>query len=72
MVGTWLLMAKGFKFSSLSALVATALSPIYAWLLNIPMQAVFIMVAMVFLLWRRHRGNIQRLMRGSEERIGNS
>ena len=70
--GTWLVMAKGFKVSSLSALIATALSPIYAWLLNIPMQAIFILIAMVILLWWRHRDNIRRLMSGNEERIGNS
>jgi len=33
-VATWLVMAKGFKISSLAALIATALSPVYFWVLS--------------------------------------
>ncbi|UOA09089.1 glycerol-3-phosphate 1-O-acyltransferase PlsY [Methylobacter sp. S3L5C] len=65
-IGTWLLIYKVGKISSLSALCASILSPLYAWFL---LGDVFIVgasvVMMVFLLWR-HKSNIQRLIAGDE------
>jgi glycerol-3-phosphate acyltransferase PlsY len=65
-IGTWLLIYKVGKISSLSALCASVLSPIYAWFM---LGDVFIVsasvVMMVFLLWR-HKSNIQRLIAGEE------
>ena len=68
--GTWLLAAKGFRLSSLSALIATALAPLYAWALHADPRAITVLVLMVALLWQRHHGNIRRLIQGSEDRIG--
>jgi acyl phosphate:glycerol-3-phosphate acyltransferase len=65
-IGTWLLVYKLRKISSLSALTASALSPIYAWLvLGDKVIVGAAMVMMVFLLVR-HKGNIQRLLAGEE------
>ncbi|MCX7096620.1 MAG: glycerol-3-phosphate 1-O-acyltransferase PlsY [Methylococcales bacterium] len=65
-IGTWLAIYKIGKISSLSALCASVLSPIYAWFL---VGDVFVVgaatVMMVFLLWR-HKSNIQRLLAGEE------
>jgi glycerol-3-phosphate acyltransferase PlsY len=69
LLATWLIMAKLFKISSLSALVAACLSPLYMWLLA--PQPEFIIVAAVIsvmLVWR-HRSNIKNLLAGSEGRI---
>jgi glycerol-3-phosphate acyltransferase PlsY len=65
-VGTWLLMYKVGKISSLSALIASALSPVYAWLIagNTAITVVAVVMA-AFLLWR-HKANIQRLLSGQE------
>ncbi|WP_174626327.1 glycerol-3-phosphate 1-O-acyltransferase PlsY [Candidatus Methylobacter favarea] len=65
-IATWLLIYKVGKISSLSALVASILSPVYAWLIvgNIPIAAVSGMM-MLLLLWR-HKSNIQRLLAGEE------
>ena len=63
---TWLLVAKVFRISSLSALIATALAPLYAVLLGVSYTAVVVLVLMVALLWWRHRLNIQRLLSGAE------
>lgn len=70
MMGTWLLMALVFRYSSLSALVAAAMAPVYSlWLL--PGTAYLVMSAVIAaLLFYRHRGNIQRLLRGEEDKIG--
>ena len=63
---TWLFVAKVLKVSSLSALIATALAPIYIYFLSGEISWVFLTAVMtVFLFWR-HRGKIQRLMSGEE------
>ncbi|WP_262967021.1 glycerol-3-phosphate 1-O-acyltransferase PlsY [Methylobacter psychrophilus] len=65
-IGTWLLIYKVGKISSLSALCASILSPLYAWFM---LGDVFIVgasvIMMMFLLWR-HKSNIQRLIAGDE------
>ena len=69
--GTWLLIAKGFKISSLAALIATLLAPLYVWLIIGPSPELIITTgAMTVLLFWRHRSNIQRLLSGEEGVIG--
>ena len=65
-MATWFLVYKLGKISSLSALVASTLSPVFAWFI-IGDKAIVAasVVMMVFLLWR-HKGNIQRLLAGEE------
>ena len=69
-LATWLIMAAAFRYSSLSALTASALAPAYAALL-IGQPAVIAAVALmsVLLFWR-HRSNIRNLLAGTESRIG--
>jgi len=64
--GTWLLVYKIGKISSLSALVAAALTPLYAWLIvgDINLLVTFGLISLM-LLWR-HKSNIQRLLAGQE------
>ena len=67
---TWVVVAIVSRYSSLSALVATALSPIYVWYwLGDPAYVVG-SIAMGAILFWRHRGNIKRLLDGSESKIG--
>lgn len=69
--GTWLLIAKGFKISSLAALIATLLAPLYVWLIIGPSRELIITTGvMTVLLFWRHRSNIQRLLSGEEGVIG--
>jgi glycerol-3-phosphate acyltransferase PlsY len=65
-IATWLLIYKLGKISSLSALVASILSPVFAWFIagNEAIVAASV-VMMAFLLWR-HKSNIQRLLAGEE------
>ena len=67
---TWLLMAKVFKISSLSALTAAALTPLYCWLLAPQMEYILLFSVMSLLLIWRHRSNIRNLMSGAEGKIG--
>ncbi|MDY0872987.1 glycerol-3-phosphate 1-O-acyltransferase PlsY [Dongia rigui] len=66
---TWLAVAFGLRISSLAALVAVALSPLYAYILGTGPQVVLAAFAAV-LVWIRHHENIGRLLKGTEPRIG--
>jgi acyl phosphate:glycerol-3-phosphate acyltransferase len=65
-IGTWILMYKIGKISSLSALCASVLSPVYAWFIvgNASIVAASV-IMMAMLIWR-HKSNIQRLLAGEE------
>jgi len=67
--GTWLLAAAIWRISSLSALIAIALSPVYFSLVGHREYAplAFLLAALIFFM---HRENIRRLLRGEEPRIG--
>jgi glycerol-3-phosphate acyltransferase PlsY len=67
---TWLLVAVLFRYSSLSALVASVAAPIYAILLGLPRDWVLASAIMSLLLIWRHKSNIQNLMSGKESKIG--
>jgi len=67
---TWLLVALVGRISSLSALVSTALSPLYAWLIREDLQLAEMCAILAALVWLRHWQNIGRLIRGREPRIG--
>ena len=66
----WLVMAFGFKVSSLAALVATVISPIAAWLFGLPGSWILAIVIIAALVLFRHRSNIENLLKGKEGKIG--
>jgi acyl phosphate:glycerol-3-phosphate acyltransferase len=63
---TWSTMYKIGKISSLSALIASVLSAVYAWFIVGDMMIVIACAVMTVLLLWRHRSNIERLLAGSE------
>jgi len=65
----WLGAAVITRYSSLSALIASALTPLAFWLLAQPQAAGWFLL-MTVLLWITHRTNIRRLLDGSEGKIG--
>ena len=66
----WLVMAFGFKVSSLAALTATVAAPLVAfWLMPYPYWAWATVVIAVLVLYR-HKSNIQNLLQGKEGKIG--
>lgn len=68
---TWLIVAKVFKLSSLAALIATALAPVFLYFL-VPqaMPLIVTTIGMVVVLFWRHKSNIKKLLSGSEDSIG--
>lgn len=69
-IGTWLLMTLLFRYSSLSALIAAAMTPVFTvLLLPNPVFIVANSVMGIFLIWR-HRSNIRKLLDGTEDKIG--
>jgi glycerol-3-phosphate acyltransferase PlsY len=74
---TWLFVAKVLRISSLSALIATALAPLYAFYLiphftgatNTELLVSTLLLQTLILFWR-HRSNIQNLLSGAEGKIG--
>jgi len=66
---TWLGTAVLTRISSLSALIAIAAAPVYAWALADPQRAQLAAFIAV-LVWLRHHENIRRLFKGQEPRIG--
>jgi len=72
---TWLFVAKVFKYSSLAALVSAVCAPLFyllgnqlGWVTQ-PQLAWLLALIALFLLYR-HRANIQRLLNGTEPRVG--
>ncbi|HEY3582753.1 MAG TPA: glycerol-3-phosphate acyltransferase, partial [Casimicrobiaceae bacterium] len=70
LITVWLLMAFGFKISSLAALTTAVLLPIGLLYARRPGVEVAIGVVMALLLFWRHRSNIRQLVRGQERTIG--
>jgi glycerol-3-phosphate acyltransferase PlsY len=66
---TWLVTAVVARISSLSALVAAVLAPVWALVLGHGAAAALAACLAALILWR-HRGNIARLRAGTEPRIG--
>ena len=66
---TWLLAALLFRYSSLAAITAALLAPLFCWLIltGPPYVAVASLMSAI-LIWR-HRSNIRHLLSGAEDRI---
>jgi len=70
LVGSWLLMAVTTRYSSLSAITVSVLAPVYVWVFTRnPALILATGIMALFLLWR-HRSNIQKLLAGTETKIG--
>lgn len=69
-LATWLAIAFTLRYSSLSALTAAAAAPLYAWLLALPATLVLTVAAIAVALIGKHWSNLQRLLAGSEPKIG--
>ncbi len=65
----WLSVAFLTRYSSLSALVATLVIPVVLWILGVE-EAALVTAAMTAITFWRHKANIERLIAGTEGKIG--
>ena len=65
---SWLLVAVIFRYSSLAALVAAIVTPIFMLFLGNKAYVLPTLIITVMLIWN-HRDNLQRLRSGSESKI---
>ena len=69
-IATWIAVAVISRYSSLSALIAALLSPVYAYLIfNASLHTLTVSLMALLLIWR-HQSNIVNLLTGKESRIG--
>jgi glycerol-3-phosphate acyltransferase PlsY len=65
----WIGMATVFRYSSLSALVAAAIIPLALYLFGLGQLAIlFSLMSIIVII--KHRANIERLLAGTESKIG--
>jgi len=70
LVGSWLVMAVATRYSSLSAITVSVLAPLYVWWFTRAPALILAAGSMALLLLWRHRSNIQKLLAGTETKIG--
>ncbi|MFM7084448.1 MAG: glycerol-3-phosphate 1-O-acyltransferase PlsY [Hyphomicrobium sp.] len=67
--GVWLIFALVTRLSSLSALIASIITPFYIFFSGHILESLLLGIMSVFLIWK-HQSNIRRLLDGTEPRIG--
>lgn len=71
-LSTWLIVAFFMRYSSLAALISAMFAPLYfIFLFGVQPMSGAIAIMSGLLIWR-HKGNIQKLLDGTEGRIGSS
>jgi glycerol-3-phosphate acyltransferase PlsY len=70
-LATWIIMAVFFRYSSLAALTASVFAPLYTfYLFGLSSPYLFAVIAMCALLVWRHKENINKLLNGTESKLG--
>lgn len=69
-IATWLLVALITRYSSLAALTASLLAPLYIYYFTENVIYAAILSMMTLILFIRHRQNIRKLLNGTESKIG--
>jgi acyl phosphate:glycerol-3-phosphate acyltransferase len=67
---TWLAVATMFRYSSLAALCAAAITPLAGLVAGFSWSEILFTAVIAVLIFWRHRANIARLRAGTEPRIG--
>ena len=66
---TWIAMALLFRYSSLAAVTAAIVAPLYAWVARPEgVEPLAVLIISLIVIWR-HRMNLSRLARGEEDKI---
>jgi glycerol-3-phosphate acyltransferase PlsY len=65
----WAAVAAVTRYSSLSGLIASALTPVLLYL-GVGSKSALLFLVLTAIVWIMHRGNIRRLIAGTEPKIG--
>ncbi len=69
-LATWAIIAAFFRYSSLASMAAAVFAPFYQVLIwEADLVALAILVMCALLIWR-HEGNIKKLLKGTESKLG--
>jgi len=69
-LSTWLIVAVFMRYSSLAALIAALFAPLYfIFLFGVQPMSAAVAAMSALLIWR-HKGNIEKLLNGTEGKIG--
>jgi glycerol-3-phosphate acyltransferase PlsY len=68
--GVWLIVALLTRYSSVAALTGSLVAPITLFYVFGRPQAGLVFVALTVVLWLKHRSNIERLLNGTETKMG--
>ena len=66
----WIACAFVIRISSASGLISFLFAPILAWALARPHPVLGLALAVMAVIYLRHKANIERLLKGTEPRIG--
>ena len=66
---TWMISALIFNISSLSALIATLLAPVYFYIVTSSIPLFFGLLFITLMIYWRHRTNIIEIIDGTEDKI---
>jgi glycerol-3-phosphate acyltransferase PlsY len=67
LIGTWLVVVKLTRYSSLAAIVTVSLAPLYTLLVK-PAYVYPVLMLSTLIIFR-HKANILRLLKGTENKI---
>jgi len=68
-LATWIVMTILFRYSSLSALIAALVTPLFAWYFTNVYYTIIASMMSALLIYR-HKRNIQNLLQGKEDKVG--
>jgi glycerol-3-phosphate acyltransferase PlsY len=69
-LGTWMIMFTLSRYVSVASIAAAASLPVAVWLTNDSLFLGIVTTALGLLAIFKHKGNIQRLLNGTERRLG--
>lgn len=69
-LGTWLLVAALFRYSSLAGMTSFLLASVWLWTFGAPPPVIAAMLLITAATLWRHRSNISKLLNGTEGKIG--
>ncbi len=66
----WLSLAGLSRYASVASLLAAVAAPVIAWWLGSHIMSIIVLCCIALLIILRHKANIQRLLAGTEGKIG--